>query len=305
MKWITHVPEKIAEAKAAIRSIEDLEELEVGYQGKEIMSQYGGVEQRWLIVYSEQAYQREEKTLQRHIKKELEETSKRLKKFSRIEFDCKEDAKEALERLSKELKYHAIDGITVTEKRLKKGKGRPRADEPVKKSYRLKCTLEEKKEYIEQALRTKGRFIIATNELDKTKLTAKEMLLNYKGQQSVERGFRFLKEPAFMTSSVFLKTPERIVALGMVMCLCLLVYMIAQRYLRGKLQHSNSFVPNQLGKPTQKPSMRWIFQIFEGVHLLIQRTVSGCRELVLNLTAVRRHVLAILGPSFEKIYSSA
>jgi transposase len=53
--------------------------------------------------------------------------------------------------------------------------------------------------------RTKGRFIVATNELDPTKLSAQEMLFNYKEQQAVERGFRFLKDPFFMTSSVFLK----------------------------------------------------------------------------------------------------
>lgn len=43
----------------------------------------------------------------------------------------------------------------------------------------------------------------------------------------VERGFRFLQHPFFMTSSVFLKNQERIVSLVRVMCLCLLVSTIA------------------------------------------------------------------------------
>ena len=124
-------------------------------------------------------------------------------------------------------------------------------------------------------LRTKGRFIVATNELDATKLSAKEMLFNYKEQQAAERGFRFLKDPFFMTSSVFLKNQDRIVALGMIMCLCLLVYTIAQRFLRKQLEKLRTFLPNQLGKPKKRPTMRWIFQIFEGVHLLIHRTSSG------------------------------
>ncbi|KIC74690.1 hypothetical protein DB42_AZ00450 [Neochlamydia sp. EPS4] len=50
------------------------------------------------------------------------------------------------------------------------------------------------------------------------------MLKTYKAQQSVERGFRFLKSSDFLVSSFFLKKPERIEALLMVMTLCLLVY---------------------------------------------------------------------------------
>ena len=158
---------------------------------------------------------------------------------------------------------------------------------------------------IDQALKTKGRFIVATNELDPTKLSAKEMLFNYKEQQAVERGFRFLKDPFFMTSSVFLKSQDRIVALGMVMCLCLLVYTIAQRLLRKQLEKLQTSVPNQLGKPTKRPTMKWIFQIFEGVHLLIHKTPSGIQERVLNMNKVRYQVLNVLGPEFEKMYSAA
>jgi transposase len=45
------------------------------------------------------------------------------------------------------------------------------------------------------------------------------------GQHSVERGFTFLKDPRFLAASVFLKKPERIMALSLiiVLCLCLLV----------------------------------------------------------------------------------
>ena len=129
------------------------------------------------------------------------------------------------------------------------------------------------------------------------------MLSNYKEQQSVERGFRFLKDPFFMTSSVFLKKQERIVALGMIMCLCLLVYTIAQRFMRKKLESLSATIPSQTGKPTRKPTMRWIFQIFEGVHLLLKRGISGIEEKVLNLHHTRMHILMILGPPFEKIYS--
>jgi transposase len=305
MRWITRVPETLAEAKRITQCTDSLEDLDPGYQGKEFRSEYGSVKQRWLLVYSEQAYMREEKTLKRLIQKEKEQQTRELNRWLRTDFDCENDAKEALLRWSKKLKYHCLDEIETTSKKVRQCKGRPKAGAPVTYHYRIKALLKEDLTKIDPILRGKGRFIIATNELDKTLLTTKELLQNYKGQQSVERGFRFLKEPAFMTPAVYLKSEKRIIALAMVMCLCLLVYMIAQRYLRQRLEQARSCVPNQLGKATRTPTMRWIFQLFEGVHLLIRTTQDRTEEIILNMNPVRNHVLAILGPQFEKIYAGS
>ena len=307
MKWITHVPEKIKAASEVIRSIDkaDMEELSEGYKGIELCSTYGKISQRWLLIYSEQAYSREEKTLERQVKKEFQLKTKELKKFSSKTFDCEFDARTALYNLEKSFKHHRLGEIIVKEQRVKSGRGRPKKDDPVVIKYSLETKLEEDGEKIALSLQKKGKFIIATNELDDKLLSNRELLDNYKGQQSVERGFRFLKDPLFMTSSVFLKTQERIVALGMVMCLCLLVYSLTQRYFRQKLDEFDSSVPNQLGKPTRIPTMRWVFQIFEGVHLLLKRTQDGIHEIILNIDPLRRHILQVLGPSFQKLYANA
>jgi transposase len=305
MKWITRVPENLSEAKKIIRYSDSLEDLEPGYYGKEFTSEYGGVKQRWLLVHSDQAYQREAKTLKKRIQKEKELAIKEVKSWSRVDFDCEKDAREALLRWEKKLRYHHLEEITITSTKIKKGKGRPKKDAPLAYRYRIGATVQESQDRINIGLSKKGRFIIATNELDLSRLTTQELLQNYKGQQSVERGFRFLKEPAFMTSSVFLKSQKRIVALAMIMCLCLLVYTIAQHYLRKRIEQAESSIPNQLGKSTRTPTMRWVFQLFEGVHLLIHRTKSKTKELILNMNPIRIHILALLGPPFQKIYSNS
>jgi transposase len=304
IKWITRVPEKIVAAKELITSAAELQEIEPGYCVKEVSSTYGGIEQRWLLVHSQQAHAREEKTLRKQVCKEFERTKIELGKLSHQDFDCEHDAHEQLRRWAQTLKYHHILTAQITARRIKQGRGRPRLNEPLDQKYRIQGELQEDAERIDQALMAKGRFIVATNELDHHKLSAQEMLFNYKEQQAVERGFRFLKDPFFMTSSVFLKSQDRIVALGMVMCLCLLVYTIAQRFLSQQLDKLRATLPNQLGKPTKRPTMRWIFQLFEGVHLLIHRLSSGIQERVLNMNQVRHQVLRILGGKFEKIYSA-
>jgi transposase len=145
-------------------------------------------------------------------------------------------------------------------------------------------------------LNKKGRFILATNDMDTESFPASRMLEEYKAQQGVERGFRFLKDPWFMVDSVFLKSPRRIEALMIVMTLCLLVYNVAQYRLRDKLKTTGETLPNQLKKEVQNPTMRWIFQVMEG--LGIARLESGpgadspatVRELVTNMTLLRKEI---------------
>lgn len=60
---------------------------------------YGGIPQRWLLVYSEQAFTREEKTLERKIKKEFEIQKKEIKVLYSKEFDCECDARRALSKV--------------------------------------------------------------------------------------------------------------------------------------------------------------------------------------------------------------
>ena len=77
-------------------------------------------------------------------------------------------------------------------------------------SYKVQVKVGLRELKIELEKKRAGRFILATNVLDKMELTTHtEMLSKYKGQQSVERGFRFLKDPLFLTDSVFLKSPLR------------------------------------------------------------------------------------------------
>jgi transposase len=74
-------------------------------------------------------------------------------------------------------------------------------------------------------------FIIATNDVN-VELDMASLLSSYKAQQNVEKGFRFLKSPDFLTSAIYLKKPERIEALLMVMTSCLMVYASLEHHIR-------------------------------------------------------------------------
>ena len=305
IRWLTRVPETIAEAKQLIAETapEEMVALTDGYAYREVSSAYGGVEQRWLVVYSPSAAEREAKTLERRIEKEKQQAEKVWRRLQKQVFNCAEDAQTALAEAQKKWTYHQLTAATKPLTRYP-GRGRPRQGaQPEIIGYQLEGRIILREEAVAQARRTLGRFILATDVLDPEELSPKEMLLQYKAQAvSVERGFRFLKDPLFFADSLFLKNPERIMALTMIMVLALLIYALAERKLRLRLAETGQSVPNQVGKATQAPTMRWIFQVFEGVDVLLIRQNGQIARRVLNLKPVHREILRLLGPPVEKCY---
>ena len=101
-----------------------------------------------------------------------------------------------------------------------------------------------------------------------------------------------------------MKKPSRLVALSLVLARCRLVYRLAEHRLREQLAATGQTIPNQLKQPTDRPTMRWIFQCFEGVSLVAFQPSYGPphRDLA-NLAPVYEQVAALLGPSCEKLYT--
>jgi transposase len=184
--------------------------------------------------------------------------------------------------------------------------GRPRKDAPPDQvEWQVLTTLAVDAAAVARQARRKAAFLVATNVLDPAQLSDQELIRTYKEQHSVERGFSFLKDPLFLASSVFVKKPERIVALSLVMVLCVLVYRLAEHRLREQLAATSQTVPNQLKQPTDRPTMRWIFQCFEGVSLVTFQPPQGPPHWELaNLEPLHEQVSALLGPDCQKLYKS-
>jgi transposase len=181
--------------------------------------------------------------------------------------------------------------------------GRPTADTPSHPVWRFEAQVVEDQARLKPLRQTHGKYVIATNELDAHELSLLEMLTIYKQQStSVERGFRFLKDPLFFAHSLFLKKPSRIMALLMVMGLSLLVYALAEHHIRQQLAARDQTLPDQTGKPTQRPTIRRVFQMLEGIDVLYIEQAGVRRRLILNLTELRRQILCLFSPYVRKIY---
>jgi transposase len=303
--WLSRVPET---HKAAGEWLEAPDhdvtwtELERGYKICSRELKYRNIPQRWLMAYSEQAYNRESKTLEKRILKEQEEQKKLWWHLGNQLFQCESDAKKQAEKLKQKLLYHTVQFEIVPEKKYP-GKGRPAKDAvEVTAGYRIKHDIVRHEEKIALILRRKGRFILATNQMDCHALSDAEMLSEYKGQSKTESGFRFIKDNTFEVSSVFLKKPERISALMMIMTLCLMVYGIAQHHLRESLDRAGDMVPDQTKKPTSRPTMKWIYRMFCNIQVIALEMEGHIREIVINVTEIHRKIIRYFGEVAMRIY---
>ena len=286
LRWLSRVPLSIKSAQSLISTLLESEFRESNLSGYKFASKtvtYAEIEQTWLVVQSQDRKESDLRKLSQKISKAESKAIQELKKLSKDKFACEADAIKALSKLSKQFKYHQTQESKVIETPSNK------KDNSAGISYQISATVCKNESKINTETLSAGRFIIATNVLDSNELSHDSMLSEYKAQQSCERGFAFLKDPLFFANSIFLKSPERIESLGMIMGLCLLVYTLAQRQIRAALKESKSTIKNQLGKATDRPTLRWIFQRFQSIHLVEfnnERHVSNWtqdRDLILNL----------------------
>jgi transposase len=302
IKWLTRVPLTIKLAKSLVMSLAESEFVKSekkGYSFAQKKITYGDIEQRWLVIQSQDRKKSDLEKLSKKIKKAFSNTQTELKKLAQEKFACVADARKELTKISKEFKYHQVENIEILEK-IPNTK-----EENQSKYYQLSATVSENKDAIDQEILSAGRFIISTNVLSDKELNNEKMLSEYKAQQSCvseacrrQRGFSFLKNPLFLADSIFLKRPERIESLAVIMGLCLLVYTLAQREIRAALKSLNYTVKNQLGKAINNPTMRWIFQCFQSVHLV---TFQQKTEFY-NLTSEMKYILLFLPEACRNYY---
>jgi transposase len=307
--WATRVPHSIKEAKSVLVQDETsllYQELENGYKvSQSIEKIYKGKSQRWVVVYSGQKHQKDKATLDKKIEQEAKEGQKKLWHLSNQMYNCKKDAHALLKPLKQQLKYHLLT-YQIEEVYHHAQAGRPKKEATKELSgYKIVAKLEPDQKVIQAKQQVLGKFILATNQLDKEQLSESSLLKEYKDQQYVEAGFAFIKKDAFEISSIFLKKPSRISALMMVMTLCLLIYNLATYFLHQAMEEKGETLPNQLNKEVKKPSLAYVLRKFHGIAVVKINFESYQQEIVVNIKALHRKIIHYFGVRAEKIYGLA
>lgn len=305
-KWIMRVPNNVKAVKTWMLESDYSQKAQFkplceGYTYQTRIEDYAGIEQRWYLIHSRAAYQKEFEGHFKRLSRASQDEIKALEALMRLEFSCESDAKAALARVKKKLVYTKVLEIRLKQIQHFDKAGRPsKTQKATRVTIQLELCLASQADALQQITWQGSLFVLGTNELDTALLTDQMVLAEYKGQQKVESGFQFLKDPMFLASTIFLKKIERVMALLMVMTVCLLVYAALEYRIRRTLEQHQVTLPDQKGKPTKSPTARWVFALMSDVHLLC---IAGQKKvLTLNLKPSVRVLLELLGVGYTSAY---
>ena len=302
VRWISRVPDTSQAARTALQVADDAWRQEGALFWASAPAAPAG--ERWVVVRTRHGEERARATLTRQVEKTRQQWEQALWHLGNRRFACAPDAHAALaQQLKKRPEWLAVHTRLVAHPKQSRP-GRPRqGTTPDRAEWQITATVAVNEEAVSREAQRKAAFLVATNVLGAEQLSDQELIQTYKEQHSVERGFSFLKDPLFLASSVFVKKPTRLVALSLVMVLCLLVYRLAEHRLREQLAATGQTVPNQLKQPTDRPTMRWIFQCFEGISLVrFQPPVGPPYREIAGLVPLHAQVIRLLGTPCAKLY---
>jgi Transposase len=301
--WISHVPNTIKEAKTLIHQegIPWQPCTDERYHSYELTSEYAGIPQKWVLYHSRDQQTKSEKTFASRIKKQWKKDVNALKKTFKHEYACEPDARAALNRwFGKHPRYLPVNiQVTTKNRRVDGKKGRPKDGEEMKTIYFVSCALMYNDEEIRREKERLGRFILATNDCE---IDSDTLLDWYKEQGAVERGFRFLKDNSFHISEIFLKNPNRIAAVSMLMVLSLMVYTVTQWQIREILREQKKTI-RDVKKQTAKPTTKRIYHLFRRVRQIEEVTDTGVKCRILNYTDELQDITRLFGQGVEKYYA--
>jgi transposase len=250
---------------------------------------------RAVVVHSNSQDQRRQKRLERELQESATTLETTVREAAKQAYFCRADAETAAEQLrALPSAYHQIE--VEVEERPQYGPGRPSRHKPrpiQAMRYGLKPSLREREEVIARKRQEAACFVLLTNVPTTGEMAhrAGDVLRAYKEQYGVEQNFAFLKDPVIV-NSLFLKKPERIEALGLVLLLALLLWRLVERTLRVHVETTGQPLTGWDKKATQKPTAFMMMTKFAAVMVL---KVGGQRHLAQPLSAVQQAYLDALG----------
>jgi transposase len=261
-----------------------------------------GMAQRWLVVSSQAALERAESSVNKACRRESEAIDTQLFPLQAPRYATPEAAQAALAHLATSWRYHQVATSHLIEHKHYARKGKPTPTAPIKSiDWHIHAQVCPDQQGMEERKQQGACFVIGSN-IEAHQLSDLEVMAAYKAQAQAEGGFRFLKDPMFFVSSLFVKKPCRIQGLLMVMTLALLVYSVTQRRLRQQLARQNETLPNQINQPTARPTLRWVFQLLAGIHR-VRMTVQGqLQDLIVGLNDVQMKILRLFGEAVCRLY---
>jgi transposase len=259
-----------------------------------------GTTYRAIVVHSSAHDLRRQKRLERELDASLKAITAQAKAWESKTLLCQADAEAAAqEAMAQPTAYHRLE-VRVVE-RPRYGRGRPKrggARTPIAMEYGLVAEILEDTSAIERRRKLAGCFVLLSNVArdGAQGYDAEQILRTYKEQYAIERNFSFLKDDQIV-NALFLKRPERIEALGLILLISLLIWRLMEHVMRTELAATGATVPGWDNKPTARPSAYMLTWKFRGVMVIC---MGQTRQLHLPFSPTQQAFLMALKVSEER-----
>lgn len=200
-----------------------------------------------------------DKRRQKKLAKALVTSEKSLKSelsHLQVQYFCEADAAIAAARVEKlSNKLHTITPTISPVEARRRGRPPKEGPPPTNTRYELSWELQENTAGVQREKDLAGCFVLLTNvpAEGQGSLDDAGILRTYKGQYGVESDFGFLKDP-LVVNDLFLKTPSRIDALGMVLIIALMIWRLMERNMRAYVENTETTLLGWDNKKTVKPT---------------------------------------------------
>jgi transposase len=253
-----------------------------------------GTPYRAVVMHSSAQDKRRQQRLEREVQASHGTMQTAVQTAERQEYFCRADADVAAAQLrALHTPYHRVDVVVEEYPLYGRGRPSPHKPRPVKAlRYRLKTTISPQTELIARVEEEAGCFVLLTNVPTVGDLahSARDILTGYKDQHGTEQNYGFLKDPVIV-NSLFLKKPERIEALGLILLLALLIWRLMERAMRTYVDTTRTPLPGWDKKATERPTSFMMITKFVGVIVV---KLGDSRQLARPLSEVQQHYLSAL-----------
>lgn len=246
-------------------------------------------------------------TLARTRTRETRTTSKHIGTWQNMAYACAKDAQRAADRHVAHFDAITLDLTAVVvqqEGPAKRGRGRPRRrQEPALEAavhWRVRYTTTPVEAAIsERRLHEQASFILIRTCTPGWEITDAQMIDHYRQQYHCEHGFAWLKSGADI-NPMFIESPRRIAAMGLIYCVGLMTWTLIQRTVRAHLVATNTGLPYHRNKPSANITTRFLFELFPSVQTVVVAHADGRREKqTLGLEDWQRKAIEALGTSVD------
>ena len=251
------------------------------------------------------------KRREKSFESRLEKAEDKLSKLKAKSEDTTDSFRIKAEKILKDgnvdayLTLEINEAITTKKKYIGRGRLGPKTPFKMVDIRNLTLTVQRNEEAIKRFRLLAGWRIFVTN-IAENKMTLNQSTQYYRDEWLVERGFHRFKKGHIPALPLFLRLPERIKGLMLLLTIALQVLTLMEFVSRGELakkdESISGLVPGNPKMKTKRPSAERLLSQFDNLYLLVEkkgRRTSGI--MVESLTDLQKKILSILQLP-DKIY---